>query len=160
VFAVWGLAFKPGTDDMREAPSRSIIEALLRAGAEVRAHDPVAQEQAARALATDLADQPELLRNITFVAKPLDAARGADALLVLTEWKNYKSPNLRALKEALRSPLVLDGRNIYEPHAMAAAGLTYVGIGRNNVALLRAEDRLPEVSVQAAASNETVASSV
>ncbi|MDB5750325.1 MAG: ugd [Ramlibacter sp.] len=142
-FAVWGLAFKPGTDDMRDAPSRSIIAALLRAGAQVRAHDPVAQEQAARALASDLQDDRELLRNITFVATPLDAAQGADALIVLTEWKNYKSPNLRALKNALRSPLVLDGRNLYEPHAMAAAGLTYVGIGRNNLALLAQADRLP-----------------
>jgi UDPglucose 6-dehydrogenase len=141
-FAVWGLAFKPGTDDMREAPSRLVVTALLRAGAKVRAHDPVAQEQAARALAQDLEDRPGLLRNITFVAKPLDAAQDADALIVLTEWKNYKSPNLRALKDALRQPLVLDGRNIYEPHAMAAAGLTYLGIGRNNLALLAAGQRL------------------
>ncbi|QJW84844.1 UDP-glucose/GDP-mannose dehydrogenase family protein [Ramlibacter terrae] len=158
VFAIWGLAFKPGTDDMREAPSRSIIEALLRAGATVRAHDPVAQEQAARALASDMADQPDLMRNITFVAQPLDAAQGADALIVLTEWKNYKSPNLRALKNALRSPLVLDGRNIYEPHAMAAAGLTYMGIGRNNAALLKAEDRLPEVAEGLVEPNERVTS--
>src|SRR5690606_17920861 len=127
-FAIWGLAFKPGTDDMREAPSRLIIEALLRAGARVQAHDPVAQEQAARCLAVDLEDHPELLRNITFMAKPMDAARDADALVVLTEWKNYKSPNLRALRDTLRQPLVIDGRNIYEPHAMAAAGLTYLGI--------------------------------
>jgi UDPglucose 6-dehydrogenase len=141
-FAIWGLAFKPGTDDMREAPSRSIIEALLRAGATVRAHDPVAQEQAARALAGDLQDQPELLRNLSFVPKPMDAAQDADALIVLTEWKNYKSPNLRALKDALRSPLVLDGRNLYEPHAMAAAGLTYLGIGRNNLALLQGGEKV------------------
>jgi UDPglucose 6-dehydrogenase len=151
-FAVWGLAFKPGTDDMREAPSRPIIAALLRAGARVRAHDPVAQEQAARALAGDLEQQPELLRNITFVAKPLDAAQGADALIVLTEWKNYKSPNLRALKEALRQPLVLDGRNIYEPHGMAAAGLTYLGIGRNNLALLQPPAAATRVSDAAGAS--------
>jgi UDPglucose 6-dehydrogenase len=149
-FAIWGLAFKPGTDDMREAPSRSIIAALLRAGARVRAHDPVAQEQAARALAGDLKDQPQLLANITFVAKPMDAAAEADALVVLTEWKNYKSPNLRALREAMRSPLVLDGRNLYEPHAMAAAGITYLGIGRNNLALLAPEHRLqPQVLVVA-----------
>jgi UDPglucose 6-dehydrogenase len=138
-FALWGLAFKPGTDDMREAPSRAIIAALLRAGARIRAHDPVAQEQAARALASDLREQPALLRNITFVAKPMDAVLQADALVVLTEWKNYKSPNLRALKEAMRQPLVLDGRNLYEPHAMAAAGITYLGIGRNNLALLPAQ---------------------
>jgi UDPglucose 6-dehydrogenase len=141
-FAIWGLAFKPGTDDMREAPSRSIICALLRAGARIRAHDPVAQEQAARALAGDLQDQPQLLANVTFVAKPMDAVAGADALVVLTEWKNYKSPNLRALREAMRSPLVLDGRNLYEPQAMAAAGITYLGIGRNNLAQLPPQRRV------------------
>jgi UDPglucose 6-dehydrogenase len=147
-FAIWGLAFKPGTDDMREAPSRSIITALLRAGARVRAHDPVAQEQAARALAQDLQDQPHLLSNITFVAKPMDAVAQADALVVLTEWKNYKSPNLRALRDAMRSPLVLDGRNLYEPQAMAAAGITYLGIGRNNLSVLPAQQRVqPEVLV-------------
>jgi UDPglucose 6-dehydrogenase len=144
-FAIWGLAFKPGTDDMREAPSRDIIAALLRAGALVRAHDPVAQEQAARALAADLEDQPELLRNITFVAKPMDATVQADALIVLTEWKNYKSPNLRALKDSMRTPLILDGRNLYEPHAMAAAGLTYIGIGRNNLSQLRPDERAQAV---------------
>ena len=151
-FAVWGLAFKPGTDDMREAPSRLVIDALLRAGAKVRAHDPVAQEQAARALASDLQDHPELLRNITFVAKPLDAVQGADALVVLTEWKAYKSPNLRALKDAMKTPLVLDGRNLYEPHAMAAAGFTYLGIGRNNLSLLPPGQRVqPEAIVVAGA---------
>jgi UDPglucose 6-dehydrogenase len=151
-FAIWGLAFKPGTDDMREAPSRPLICALLRAGARVRAHDPVAQEQAARALASDLEDQPQLLSNITFVAKPMDAVADADALVVLTEWKNYKSPNLRALREAMRVPLVLDGRNLYEPHAMAAAGITYQGIGRNNLALLAPQHRVqPERQVHAEA---------
>lgn len=147
-FAVWGLAFKPGTDDMREAPSRQLVCTLLRAGAKVRAHDPVAQEQAARALAADLQDCPELLRNLTFVAKPLDAVREADALVVMTEWKNYKSPNLRALREAMRLPLVLDGRNLYEPHAMAQAGFTYVGIGRNNLALLPREQRVQPQAAQ------------
>jgi UDPglucose 6-dehydrogenase len=150
VFALWGLAFKPGTDDMREAPSRLVISALLRAGAKIRAHDPVAQEQAARALAVDMEDHPELLRNITFVAKPMDAVRDADALVVMTEWKNYKSPNLRALRDAMRTPLVLDGRNLYEPNAMALAGFTYLGIGRNNIALLPPEQRVqPEAIVVA-----------
>src|SRR6059058_4358283 len=141
-FAIWGLAFKPGTDDMREAPSRAIIAALLRAGAKVRAHDPVAQEQAARAIASDLQDQPELLRNVIFVAKPIDAVQDADALVLMTEWKQYKSPNLRALREAMRTPLVLDGRNLYEPHAMAQAGFSYLGIGRNNLSLLPPEQRV------------------
>src|SRR4051812_36869406 len=149
-FAIWGLAFKPGTDDMREAPSRLVIGALLRAGAKVRAHDPVAQEQAARAIASDLQDAPELLRHLSFVAKPLDAVCDADALVLLTEWKNYKSPNLRALREAMRTPLVLDGRTLYEPHAMAQAGFTYLGIGRNNLALLPPEERVrPEAGVSA-----------
>jgi UDPglucose 6-dehydrogenase len=113
----------------------------------VRAHDPVAQEQAARVLAQDLRDQPGLLRNITFVGKPLDAVKEADALVLLTEWKNYKSPNLRAMRQAMRTPLVLDGRNLYEPHAMAQAGFTYLGIGRNNLALLAPEQRVvPEGS--------------
>jgi UDPglucose 6-dehydrogenase len=163
-FAIWGLAFKPGTDDMREAPSRSIIAALLRAGAQVRAHDPVAVEQAARALAGDLEDRPDLLRNITYVAKPMDATVDADALIVLTEWKNYKSPNLRALKDSMRTPLVLDGRNLYEPHAMAAAGLTYLGIGRNNLSQLRPDERAQAVErivvAQALAADEVAAESV
>jgi UDPglucose 6-dehydrogenase len=146
-FAVWGLAFKPGTDDMREAPSRLLIASLLRAGAKVRAHDPVAQEQAARALAEDLKDQPGLLRNITFVAKPLDAARDADALVLVTEWKAYKSPNLRAVREAMRTPLILDGRNLYEPHVLAQAGFTYLGVGRNNLGLLAAEQRAIDPAV-------------
>jgi UDPglucose 6-dehydrogenase len=161
-FAIWGLAFKPGTDDMREAPSRLIIAALLRAGARIRAHDPVAQEQAARALTGDLQDHPELLRNITFVAKPMDAVQEADALVVLTEWKAYKSPNLRALKEAMRTPLVLDGRNLYEPHAMAAAGFTYQGIGRNNLALLAPEQRVQAEAIvvaEAVAADEIAAES-
>ncbi|MDB5958652.1 UDP-glucose/GDP-mannose dehydrogenase family protein [Ramlibacter sp.] len=157
-FAIWGLAFKPGTDDMREAPSRAIIAALLRAGAKVRAHDPVAQEQAARALADDLADQPELLLNMSYVAKPLDAVQDADALVILTEWKNYKSPNLRALKEAMRSPLVLDGRNLYDPHAMAMAGFTYLGIGRNNLRLVPADQRVqPEIAVEQAVATDDIA---
>src|SRR3954471_11739462 len=156
-FAVWGLAFKPGTDDMREAPSRLVIGALLRAGAKVRAHDPVAQEQAARAITSDLQDAPELLRNLTFVAKPIDAARDADALVLLTEWKNYKSPNLRAVREAMRTPLVLDGRNLYEPHAMAQAGFTYLGIGRNNLALLAPEQRVQAEGIALAAEAEAEA---
>lgn len=146
-FALWGLAFKPGTDDMREAPSRYVVEALLRAGATLRAHDPVAQEQAARSFASDLEDHPELLRNITFVARPMDAVPGADALIVLTEWKAYKSPNLRALRDAMRQPLVLDGRNIYEPQAMAEAGFTYLGIGRNNLTLLEKAQQVRRIEV-------------
>ena len=145
---LWGLAFKPNTDDMREAPSRELVGALLRAGARVLAHDPVAQEQAARVLADDFADAPELLQNLTYVAKPIDAVQAADCLVIVTEWKNYKSPNLRALKTAMKTPLVIDGRNLYDLHQLAQAGITYVGIGRNNLTLLR------EAEARAAAAQE------
>ncbi|OYU72997.1 MAG: hypothetical protein CFE45_38555 [Burkholderiales bacterium PBB5] len=126
-FAIWGLAFKPNTDDMREAPSRVVIGALLRAGASVAAHDPVA-------VALDFADAPELLERIRFVRNPLEALDGADALVILTEWKAYKSPNLVKVKGALKSPLIFDGRNLYDPLSMRAEGFSYFGIGRNTVA--------------------------
>ena len=129
-FAIWGLAFKPNTDDMREAPSRVLISALLRAGARLTAHDPVAQHEAMKALKRDLADRPDLLAHVQFVDKPLDALQSADALIIVTEWKAYKSPNLAALKSRLKQPLIFDGRNLYEPEAMRAAGFRYVAIGR------------------------------
>lgn len=141
-FAVYGLAFKPDTDDMREAPSRTLVAGLLRAGATVAAHDPVAQEQAARALAQDLADAPQLLERLRYVAKPQDALKDADALVLVTEWKNYRSPNLTTLKQVMRAPVVFDGRNLYDPHQMAAAGVTYVGVGRNNLALLKSAEKV------------------
>jgi UDPglucose 6-dehydrogenase len=140
-FAVYGLAFKPDTDDMREAPSRTLIAGLLRCGAHVVAHDPVAQRQAERVLAEDLADMPHLLERVRYVSRPADAVDGADALLLVTEWKHYRSPNWTALKKAMRTPLVFDGRNFYDAHQLAAAGITCIGIGRNNTALLAREDR-------------------
>jgi UDPglucose 6-dehydrogenase len=143
VFAVHGLAFKPETDDMREAPSRTIIAGLVRAGAEVVAHDPVAQEQAARALAGDLGGTPHLLERIRYVAKPAQALEGADALLLVTEWRHYRSPNLALLKKAMRSPVIFDGRNFYDPHQLAAAGVTCVGVGRSNLGELRAPEKAP-----------------
>ena len=129
-YGLWGLAFKPNTDDMREAPSRGVIAALRRAGARIRAHDPVAVEQARAVLAEDLADAPALLDRIAFVQQPMDALQDADALVIVTEWKAYRSPNLRLMKAAMRAPLIFDGRNIYEPQTMQEAGFTYVGIGR------------------------------
>jgi UDPglucose 6-dehydrogenase len=131
-FALWGLAFKPNTDDMREAPSRVVIDALLRAGASIVAHDPVASEEARRVLALDLADAPHLLDRIRFADKPMEALAGADALVIVTEWKAYRSPNFSALKGAMREPVVFDGRNLYEPQAMRDAGVEYFGIGRNS----------------------------
>jgi UDPglucose 6-dehydrogenase len=135
-FAVWGLAFKPNTDDMREAPSRVIIAALLRAGATVVAHDPVAVEHARPLMETDLADDPRHLARLSFADKPMDAVNGADALVVVTEWKAYKSPNLKVLKAALRTGTIFDGRNLYDPQQLTNAGLTYLGIGRNNLVQL------------------------
>ncbi|MEJ7928927.1 UDP-glucose/GDP-mannose dehydrogenase family protein [Ramlibacter sp. AN1015] len=137
VFAVYGLAFKPETDDMREAPSRAVVCGLLRAGARVVAHDPVAQEAALRVLEQDLADRPGLLDGLRFVGRAADALHGADALLLLTDWKHYRVPNLGAMKQALRTPIVFDGRNLWDPHQFAAAGIAYVGVGRNNLDLLR-----------------------
>ena len=129
-FALWGLAFKPNTDDMRAAPSRVVINTLLRAGARLVAHDPVAQAEAMKALQGDLADRPELLHNLRYVDKPMAALPGADALVILTEWKAYRSPNFTAMKAALKAPLIFDGRNLYEPEAMRAAGFRYLAVGR------------------------------
>ncbi len=140
-FAVWGLAFKPNTDDMREAPSRVIIGALLRAGATVVAHDPVAVDHAAPLIEHDLADQPQHLARLRYAAKPMDAVDGAHALVIVTEWKAYRSPNMRALKAALLAATIFDGRNLYDPHQLTAAGLTYHGVGRNNLAQLAAAGR-------------------
>lgn len=133
-FALWGLAFKPNTDDMREAPSRVVLDVLLRAGARVLAHDPIAIEETKRVLKLDFADAPALLERISFTATkdPMEALAGADALIIMTEWKAYRSPNLERLKALMKSPVVFDGRNLYEPGTMKAAGISYQGIGRNS----------------------------
>lgn len=132
-FAVWGLAFKPNTDDMREAPSRVVIGALVRAGARVVVHDPVAMEEARRVLALDFSDRPELLDGIRYVAKPIDAVRGADALVIMTEWKAYHSPNFNDLKASMPTPIIFDGRNLFDPDALVKQGITYIGVGRKSV---------------------------
>ncbi|MDM0123138.1 UDP-glucose dehydrogenase family protein [Variovorax arabinosiphilus] len=132
-FALWGLAFKPNTDDMREAPSRVVISALLRAGARIVAHDPIAVEETRRVLALDFADAPQLLDRISYAKSPMAAVEGADALIIVTEWKAYRSPNLERLKTTMKSPVVFDGRNLYEPAIMTSAGVIYHGIGRNSL---------------------------
>ncbi len=121
-FALWGLAFKPNTDDMREAPSRVIVEELTRRGAAVRAYDPVAMEEAARVM--------EGTPRLHFAASPTEALAGADALLLVTEWKEFRNPDFDAIKAALKSPLIFDGRNIYDPALMQMHGIEYSGIGR------------------------------
>jgi len=122
VFAVWGLAFKPKTDDMREAPSLAVIEGLLGAGARVRAHDPVAAEVAARVFEG---------RGVELAAEPYAAAEGADALLLVTEWNEFRRPDLARLKAVMRQPVLFDGRNVWDAEKARAAGFTYYGVGRN-----------------------------
>ena len=131
-FAVWGLAFKPNTDDMREAPSRVLIKELLSRGAKVVAHDPVAMQAAEHAFKEDLAEHPEYLSRLSFSSHAMDNLKGADALIVLTEWKEYKSPNFATIKASLKKAIIFDGRNLYEPLAMAQAGFVYEGIGRRS----------------------------
>ena len=121
-FAMWGLAFKPNTDDMREAPSRVIVDELLKRGAQVRAYDPVAMDEAKRVM--------EGLSGISFVGSAADALTGADALLVVTEWKEFRTPDFDHIKATLKEPLVFDGRNIWEPALLKSLGIEYHGIGR------------------------------
>lgn len=131
-FALWGLAFKPNTDDMREAPSRVIIQELVRRGAHIVAHDPIATEEALRSLALDFQGTPELLSRIKTVDNPMDAVDGADALIIATEWKAFRSPDFELLKAKLKQAIIFDGRNLYEPVALKDLDITYHGIGRHN----------------------------
>ncbi|MCX6035148.1 MAG: UDP-glucose 6-dehydrogenase, partial [Chloroflexi bacterium] len=114
-----GLTFKPNTDDMREAPSIDIAQGLIAAGATVRAYDPVATENA-----------HSLLPAVETVADPYALARGCDALMVLTEWNEFKNIDLERVRDAMKKPLIFDGRNIYDPVEMRALGFTYRGVGR------------------------------
>ncbi|MFP3608661.1 UDP-glucose/GDP-mannose dehydrogenase family protein [Paraburkholderia sp. SIMBA_050] len=128
-FAIWGLAFKPNTDDMRAAASRQLIAALIDGGASVSVYDPVALDEGRRSLAADLG--PDKYERISF-AKERDAAlRSADALVILTEWKEFRSPDFEQMKEALNDTVVFDGRNLYDPTVMRDSGWTYYTIGRD-----------------------------
>ena len=122
--AVWGLSFKPNTDDMREAPSLAVIDALVARGAHIVAYDPVAMHEAQRVLA----HHP----GVTFAAAPLVAVQGADALVIVTEWKEFRSPDFDAVRAALNAPLIFDGRNLYDPAFVRAQGFEYFPIGRRN----------------------------
>ena len=125
-FALWGLAFKPNTDDMREAPSRVLMEALWAAGARVRAYDPVAMEECGRLYGARIGEAGSL----TLCASAEEALQGADALAIITEWKEFRSPDFDGLKAALATPVIFDGRNLYDPGLMRRLGFTYYGIGR------------------------------
>ncbi len=129
-FAMWGLAFKPNTDDMRAAPSRVMVKELLKRGAKVVAFDPVSMEEARHAFELDLAELPAEQRSLSYSDAPMSAVNGADALIIMTEWKAFKSPDFSALKAALSHPLIFDGRNLYEPATMLKQGVEYHAIGR------------------------------
>jgi UDPglucose 6-dehydrogenase len=122
VFALWGLAFKPNTDDMREAASRTLMEALWDAGARVQAYDPAAMEEAQRIYG----DRDDLLLCGTKEA----ALRDADALIVITEWQAFRAPDFDLVRDKLKEPVIFDGRNLYEPARMARKGFAYYAIGR------------------------------
>ena len=127
--ALWGLSFKPNTDDMREAPSRVIIAELSRRGAAIQAYDPVAAEEATRVL--------QGTPGLRFADSQAAALEGADALVIVTEWKEFRTPDFDGIKAALKRPLVFDGRNLYEPALMRALGIDYRAIGRAAVAAPR-----------------------
>lgn len=119
-FGVWGLAFKPKTDDMREAPAIEVIEGLLSKGAQVVAHDPVAERSARRYFG----------ERIRYAALPYEALEGVDALFIVTEWNEFRRPDFDRMKALMKAPVIFDGRNIYDPARMRELGFTYQGIGR------------------------------
>lgn len=121
--AVWGLAFKPNTDDIREAPSLVLIRGLIEAGAQVSAYDPEAMEPARRALGEE----------IEFAARHYDALEGADALVIVTEWNKFREPDFNFMRELLKQPVIFDGRNVYDLETMRERGFTYYSIGRPTI---------------------------
>lgn len=126
VFGLWGLAFKPGTDDMREAPAKVLLEELIGAGARVKAYDPVAMPAARRELPAEWFSSGRL----ELVSQQYDALSGADALILVTEWKPFRHPDFDRIKKLLKQPVIFDGRNQYDPAHLRAAGFEYTGIGR------------------------------
>ncbi|MDD5175672.1 MAG: UDP-glucose/GDP-mannose dehydrogenase family protein [Sterolibacterium sp.] len=121
-FALWGLAFKPNTDDMREAPSRILIDQLLERGATINAYDPVAMSEAQRVYHGEM--------RIRYVTNPMAALEDADALAIVTEWQEFRSPDFATIKATLKQPVIFDGRNLYDPAQVRAAGIEYHAIGR------------------------------
>ena len=121
-FALWGLSFKPNTDDMREAPSRELIADLFAAGATVTAYDPVAMHETQRIFV----DEPRL----KYAENPMSTLEGADALVIVTEWKEFRSPDFGAIKASLKHPVIFDGRNLYDPKFVRGQGIEYFAIGR------------------------------
>ena len=126
VFGLWGISFKPGTDDLREAPALVLLEKLVAAGARVCAYDPMAMDNARRMLPAKWFSA----KSLTFAKDQYAAAKGADALILVTEWESFRSPDFERLKKTMRGALIVDGRNQYHPDAVRAAGFRYMGIGR------------------------------
>lgn len=129
-FAIWGLAFKPNTDDMREAPSRVIIQELVKRGARVQVYDPVSNKAAQQCFQVDFRCNSENLLRVNLFENMESVLEGADALVIVTEWKVFRSPDFMLIKEKLNDPIIFDGRNLYEPEDMRALGFEYYGIGR------------------------------
>ena len=134
-FAVWGLAFKPNTDDMREAPSRIIIQELVKRGARVQAYDPVAMKEAQHCFQLDFKNRPHELNNVNCGETMQSVLDQADALVIVTEWKAFRSPDFDILKQELKDPVIFDGRNLYEPDDIKALGFEYYGVGRSTHSL-------------------------
>ena len=122
VFAIWGLSFKPRTDDMREAPSITVIESLLKAGAAVQAYDPEAMEEAGKLFSG----------RVRYYRRNYDALKDADALLIVTEWNEFRRPNFEQIKRLLKTPVIFDGRNIFDPEELRKMGFSYYSIGRRD----------------------------
>lgn len=123
-FAVWGLAFKPNTDDMREAPSRILIESLWQAGAIIQAYDPEAMDEAQRIYGSR--------EDLRLMGTKESALQGADALIICTEWQNFRAPDFDVIKSTLKDAVIFDGRNLYDPERLKSRGFTYYAIGRGS----------------------------
>jgi UDPglucose 6-dehydrogenase len=121
-FALWGLAFKPNTDDMREASSRVLINELIKAGASITAYDPVAMDEAKRIFKDE--------ESLSFVDTQEEVLKNADALIIVTEWTEFRSPDFALIKSSLKTPMIFDGRNLYDPKAVRALGFNYYPVGR------------------------------
>lgn len=133
--AVWGLAFKPETDDIREASSMTLIGQLVVAGARVRVYDPVAMDEARRALPESWFDT----RQVVFAHDQYDALKGADALALVTEWHQFRNPDFQLMRKIMSRPMIVDGRNIYDPKVVTESGFDYIGIGRRRKAIATGE---------------------
>jgi UDPglucose 6-dehydrogenase len=121
--ALWGVAFKPGTDDIREAPALEVIEAMLKEGVSIRAFDPIAADHAKKEFANH--------KNLEFCANQYEALEGVDLLVIATEWKQFREPNFETMKQKMRTAQILDGRNIYRPEAVRKLGFNYLSVGRS-----------------------------